>query len=127
MNKRLFRASAIFAAILASLVMVTSARAQDKTNAAGEQFFIVSSVDAPNSRLLLKRPSEVTLLMKVTSKTKYFNESGKPAHLSDLRAGDTVWLMVGKGGTEPTASVIRMGPMTVAELHRDYLDYPEIK
>ncbi|HWG58330.1 MAG TPA: hypothetical protein VN661_04710 [Candidatus Acidoferrales bacterium] len=129
MNKkcRFFRALGFGVVMLAAALLTASSYAQEKKNAAGEQFFIVSSVDAPNSRLLLKRASEVTLLMKVDSKTKYLDESGKPIRLSDLRAGDTVWVLVGKSGTEPTASRIRMGPMTVAELHRDYLDYPEIK
>jgi hypothetical protein len=103
-----------------------SASAQGKKTPSGEEFYIIASVDQPKSELLLKRPSEVTLLMKVTEKTKYQDESGKAIPLSDFRAGDTVWV-VATGGAEPTAIRIRRGGMTIPELHRYYLDYPEIK
>ena len=97
-----------------------------KTNAKGEQFFIVASLDQSKSEILLKRPDEVTELLNATPKTQYFDENGKPLKLSDLRAGDTVWV-TSSGGAHPTAIRIRKGQMTVAELHRYYLDYPEIK
>ncbi len=97
-----------------------------KTTAAGEQFFIVASLDQSKSEILLKRPDEVTLLLNATPKTQYFDENGKPLKLSDLRAGDTVWV-TSTGGAHPTAIRVRKGQMTIAELHRYYLDYPEIK
>lgn len=99
---------------------------QPKKTPSGEEFFLVASIDQSKSEILLKRPSEVTLLLSATPKTQYLDESGKPLKLSDLRAGDTVWV-ISSGGAQPTAIRIRKGQMTIAELHRDYLDYPEIK
>jgi hypothetical protein len=97
-----------------------------KTNASGEQFFIVASLDQSKSEILLKRPDEVTELINTTSKTQYFDENGKPLKLSDMRAGDTVWV-TSTGGAHPTVIRIRKGEMTIADLHRYYLDYPEIR
>ena len=97
-----------------------------KKTSAGEQFYIVASLDQSKSQLLLKLPSEVTLLMSVTGTTQIQDESGASLKLSDLRAGDTVWV-VSSGGAQPTAVHIRKGQMTIADLHRYYLDYPEIK
>ena len=53
-----------------------------KKTPTGEQFFIVASVDLQKSQLLLKRPTEVTLLVHVDDKTKYLDSAGKPAQLS---------------------------------------------
>jgi hypothetical protein len=104
----------------------TSAAAQDKKTPTGEAFFIVASVDQSKSQFLLKRPTEVTLLVKVDANTKYVDDTGQPMKTTDFRAGDTIWLTSTGGGDEPTAVRIRKGQMTVAELHRSYLDYPEI-
>lgn len=98
-----------------------------KKTPTGEQFFIVASVDLQKSQLLLKHPTEVTLLAHVDDKTKYLDSAGKPTQLSNLRAGDTVWVTLSNGSSGPTAVQVRKGEMTVAELHRYYLDYPEIK
>lgn len=97
-----------------------------KTTPSGEQFYIIASLDQSKSEILLKRPDEVTLLLNATPKTQYFDETGKALKLSDLRAGDTVWV-TSTGGAQPTAVRIRKGQMTIAELHRYYLDYAEIK
>lgn len=97
-----------------------------KKTAAGEQFYIIASLDLAKSQLLLKLPSEVTLLMNVPPNTPIRDENGASLKLSDLRAGDTVWV-VASGGAEPNAVRIRKGQMTVADLHRYFLDYPEIK
>jgi hypothetical protein len=99
----------------------------NKKTPEGEQFFMVASVDLQKSQLLLKRPTEVTLLTHVGDKTKYLDSAGKPIQLSNLRAGDTVWVTVSNGSSGATATRVRKGDMTVAELHRYYLDYPEIK
>jgi hypothetical protein len=104
-----------------------SASAQDKKTAAGESFFIVASVDQQKSQFLLKRPTEVTLLVSVNANTQYFDDSGNRLKGTDFRAGDTIWLTSSGSGDEPTAVRIRKGEMTVAELHHSYLDYPEIK
>jgi hypothetical protein len=107
-------------------VPVSTKVEKPKLNAKGEEFFIVASLDQAKSEILLKRPDEVTLLLNTTPKTQYFGEDGKPLKLSDLRAGDTVWV-TSTGGAHPTAIGIRKGEMTVADLHRYYLDYSEIK
>ncbi|MGA8872486.1 MAG: hypothetical protein WB460_15170 [Candidatus Acidiferrales bacterium] len=107
-------------------VPATTKVATPKTNAKGEQFFIIASLDQSKSEILVKRPDEVTLLLNATPKTQYFDENGKPLKLSDLRAGDTVWV-TSTGGAQPTAIRIRKGQMTLADLHRYYLDYAEIK
>jgi hypothetical protein len=112
--------------LFAALSLALSAHAQEKKNPAGEQFFIVSSVDQAKSQVLLKRPTEVTLLMKVDGKTQFLDEQGKSLKLTDLRAGDTVWVNSSLAAKDdgPVAVRIRKGPMTVQELHRLYLDYP---
>ncbi|HTW23983.1 MAG TPA: hypothetical protein VMD78_10310 [Candidatus Baltobacteraceae bacterium] len=97
-----------------------------KTTEKGEQFFIIASLDQQKAEILLKRPDEVTELLNTTPKTQYLDENGKPLKLSDLRAGDTVWVTL-SGGANPTAIRVRKGQMTVADLHRYFLDYPEIK
>jgi hypothetical protein len=96
-------------------------------NSAGEQFFIIASVDRQNSQMLLKRPTEVTVLVKLSPNTKYLDDSGKPTTLASFRAGATVWAKLSGNGPEPTVTQIRQGEMTVADLHRYYLDYPVIK
>jgi len=94
----------------------------------GEQFFIVASIDLQKTQLLLKYPTEVTLLVLVNNATKFTDENGKPLKLSDFRAGDTVWMVSSPAGSgEATGLRIRKGQMTVADLHRYYLDYEEIK
>ncbi len=93
----------------------------------GEQFFIVASVDLQKSQMLLKYPTEVTLLMRVDGATKFADDSGAPLKLSDFRAGDTVWVSSTSNKGDVTAVRVRKGRMGVADLHRYYLDYPEIK
>jgi hypothetical protein len=98
-----------------------------KKTSAGEQFFIVASLDLQKSQLLLKYPTEVTLLVKANGQTKFVDESGTPMKLSDLRAGDTVWLTSSASPDGTAALKIRKGEMTVPDLHRYYLDYSEIR
>jgi len=93
----------------------------------GEEFFIVASVDLQKSQMLLKYPTEVTLLMRVDGTTKFVDDSGAPLKLSDFRAGDTVWVSSTDNKGDVTAVRVRKGRMDVADLHRYYLDYPEIK
>jgi len=101
--------------------------APGKKTPAGEQFFIVASVDLQKSQLLLKYPTEVTVLMHVGDSTKFEDNSGQPLKLSDFRAGDTVWVNSRTGGEEITAARVRKGGMNVADLHRYYLSYAEIR
>ena len=98
-----------------------------KKTAAGEQFFIIGSVDLTQQQILLKWPTEVTLLLKVTPNTKFESESDKPLKLSDFRAGDTVWVTYSGTGTDATAVHVRAGIMSVDDLHKYYLDYAVIK
>jgi hypothetical protein len=109
-----------------SIAPVASPSREPKT-ANGEQFFIVASIDQQRSQILLKHPTEVTQLMRLEPSTKYLDESGKPLQISDLRAGDTVLVTSSGDKSEPSVTRIRKGEMTVADLHRYYLDYPEIK
>ena len=74
-----------------------------KKTATGEQFFIIASVDLQKSQVLLKYPTEVTLLAHVDDKTKYLDSAGKPAKLSSLRAGDTVWVTLSNGASGAAA------------------------
>ena len=98
-----------------------------KPTSAGEHFFIIGSVDQAQQQVLLKWPTEVTLLLKVTADTKFLSESGKPLKFGDFRAGDTVWVAYNGTGSNATAVRLRAGVMTVAELHQYYLDYSVIK
>lgn len=87
-----------------------------------DEFFIVSSIDAGRGRIVLKRPTEVTLVMHVTGRTVYRDERGRPLRLTDLRAGDTAYISYARDAAgEATASLVRLGPMTVQELERRYL------
>jgi len=77
-----------------------------------DEFFIVSSVDLPHNRLVLKRPTETTVLATVAPNIR----------INDLRSGDTIFAV-----TKPQADgslmivSLRRGGMTVEELRRRYL------
>ena len=88
----------------------------------GDEFYIVSSVDAARSRLVLKRPTEVTVVVRVGERTADRSEDGKPLRFSDLRAGDTIWVVASKESDgQLSARAIRRGPMTLQELQKRYL------
>lgn len=112
--------------ILAAVLLATWSLPAIPRTAAGsaapvaDDFVIVSSVDVAQKRLVLKRPSEVTVLVRVTGKTTYRSEQNRPLQLEDLRAGDTVFIRVGTGSEADAAKTIRKGPMTLEELHRRY-------
>jgi hypothetical protein len=125
MNKS-FRPRAALLILLGMFLMAT-AEAQERKTSAGEEFFIVASIDEANAQLLLKRPTEVTQLAKVSERTPFVDEKGKAIHLTDLRAGDTVWAVTSGSGTNLGIARLRKGPMTVGELHQYFLDYPQIK
>jgi hypothetical protein len=125
---RLSRFLVISFAVLAAASLASRVQAQSKKASGGEEFFILSSIDPSKSQVLLKRPTEVTQLMKVTDKTVILDTTNKPLHLADLHAGDTAWVTSsGSDESGPTALRIRKGPMTVELLHRYFLDYPVIK
>jgi hypothetical protein len=98
----------------------TRSRSIDNRSYAGE-FFIISSVDLSKNQLLLKRPTEVTEVMSVNSKTRYVDEKGNLIKLTDLRAGDTVYITPQPANGGLLAIDIRKGPMTLNELRRRYL------
>jgi hypothetical protein len=98
-----------------------------KATSAGEHFFIIGSVDQAQQQILLKWPTEVTLLLKVTPDTKFVSEAEKPLKLGDFRAGDTVWVTYKGSGDTATAEHVRAGIMSVADLHKYFLDYAVIK
>ena len=127
MNK-LSRSLIFSFALLVAASLALRVQAQSKKTSGGEEFFIVSSIDPAKSQVLLKRPTEVTLLMKITDKTVILDSKTKPLHLTDLQAGDTVWVTSsGTADSGPTALTIRKSPMTVELLHRYFLDYAVIK
>jgi hypothetical protein len=110
--------------LLALLILLGTAAADAPAAPATgnrEEFFIVSSLDAARGRIVLKRPTEVTLLMRVTAQTTYRDEQGKPLRLTDLRTGDTAFITYRQDTGAPTALLVRLGPMTVQELQRTYL------
>jgi hypothetical protein len=87
-----------------------------------EDFFIVSSVDLGHGTMVLKRPTEVTLTMRVTPKTRCRDERGKPIQLSSFRAGDTVFIAASPDPSgQLVATTIRQGVMTLPELQKRYL------
>lgn len=90
----------------------------------GEDFFIISSVDVAKNQLVLKHPTEVTELMLVNDKTTCLNEMGKNFACKDLRAGDTVFITSSRSDRGARTAVrIRVGPMTIEEVHRKYVDF----
>ncbi len=122
---RLIQSLTLSLGLLTALALAVPAPADRKKPAASnDEFFIVSSVDLLKHQLVLKRPTEVTVLMHVNDKTAYLDANGKPLRLTDLRAGDTVYVNATAGSDgELLAQRIRKGPMTVQELHKRYLSY----
>ena len=107
-------------------VLMTPVFAQSGTDPAGTNFgkgdfYIVSSIDLAKKQILLKRPTEVTELMRVDGETRYFEESGKAMRLADLRAGDTVFITSKPAGGQSVAVTIHKGPMTLDLLRERYL------
>jgi hypothetical protein len=88
-------------------------------------FFIVSSIDLAKKQILLKRPTEVTELMRVDGNTHYLDEREKAIRLTDLRAGDTVYIMSKPSGGQSVAVTISKGPMTLDVLRERYLKNPK--
>jgi hypothetical protein len=112
--------------LILALVLPMAAQQTAKNTAAGMSaagdFFIISSVDQAKKQLLLKRPTEVTEVMSVDDNTHYFDEHGKAIQLTALRAGDTIYIQSTRRVDGALAQSIRLGPMTVEELHRRYLN-----
>ena len=114
--------AAILAIIVGGAVPLRAEKAQRQAPS-GDEFFIISSVNLTKNQLVLKRPTEVTVLMEVNDKTTCLDDNGKPLHLKDLRAGDTVFVASRPnqaGGF--VATRIRKGYMTFEEVHSRYLN-----
>ena len=108
-------------AVLIAPVFAQSGRGPAGADLGTQDFYIVSSIDLAKKQILLKRPTEVTELMRVDGETRYFEESGKPMRLADLRAGDTVFIMSKPAASQPVAVTIHKGPMTLDVLRQRYL------
>jgi hypothetical protein len=112
----------VFFILLGTAAWPLRAATAPRAASSDEQFFIISSVDLKKDQLVLKRPTEVTVLMDVNDKTVVLDEKGNPLHLKDLRAGDTVFVTSRKDKDDPpVATRIRKGYMTPEEVHRRYL------
>jgi len=122
MNRRTaLKACAGLLGSLLALPLWAEKPGQAATPGEGE-FFVISSVDAKKNQIVLKRPTEVTEVVRVSEKTAYLDEQGKALLFKELRAGDTVYVtfVAGSSGGRMVGR-IRKGPMTVEELHRRYL------
>ncbi len=98
------------------------AQGKEAGSTKAEEFFIVSSVNSNKEQLVLKRPTEVTLLVRVNDKTAYLDQQGRPLQLKDFRAGDTVYVTLRSSAEGPAVITrIRKGLMTLVELRRRYL------
>jgi hypothetical protein len=100
------------------------AAAKLRTPAAADagDFYIVSSIATAQKQIVLKLPTEVTLLVQTNPQSQFLDEQGKPLTLKDLRAGDTVFVVLQKATTgTPVVKTLQRGGMTVNELHKKYM------
>ncbi len=127
MNKSIRFGILAFVAILAAVIS-TPDWAQSRGSAAdtrSEQFYIISSVDMQKHQVVFMRPTQLTVVATTTDQTAYVGEQNQKLALKDLRAGQTVWATLRKDKSGAVAVLkIREGAMSVAQLHRLYLDYP---
>jgi hypothetical protein len=114
--------AALCAAFLMLVVVSAHAQTPPPTTKFPDAFFVVSSVDRTHNALILLAPTEIAEVFQVTDKTQFFDENNKSLKLSDLRAGDTIYVSshTNSDGTF-TLDRVRKGEMTVAELRRRYL------
>jgi hypothetical protein len=124
MTRGIFKISlALFMGIIAGLPLAAG-MPQRGVAQEGEEFFIISSVNMAKNQLVLKHPTEVTELMLVNDKTTCLNEQGKSFGCQQLRAGDTVYVTSRPSGKDARTAVrIRIGAMTIEEIHRKYVDF----
>jgi hypothetical protein len=121
------RGTVISTAVVAILSLASLALADRRLRgtgapSAGEEFYIISTVDLAKKQMVLKKPTEVTVLMLVPDKTTLTNLEGKRIQLKDLRAGDTVYVRAAPDSQgRLVASSIRIGIMTERELYEHYL------
>jgi hypothetical protein len=116
------RRSSLSVLLILGAISTSPAQSALAAGAEKDEFFIVSSVDLLKKAMVVKRPTEVTLTIRVTDRTRCRSESGKIIRLSDLRAGDTVFIASDRDASgQLFASSIREGVMTVPELQKRYL------
>lgn len=111
---------AIVVAMTIPCLLSQEVKSTPDVSAAGD-FYIISSVDLSKRQILLKLPTEVTQLIRVDARTQYLDVHGKAIKLTDLLAGDTVYIVSMRNGDQPVAITIRKGPMTVEILRERYL------
>ncbi len=125
MNKKLL-SSALFAVLVAMILSTGSAAlAARKAASAREtrnEFFIVSEVRLKRHQLVLELPTQITKVMFLNDKTVFENKQGRRLPLTDMRAGDTVYVTYAQESGNAVALTIRQGPMTVAILRQRYFN-----
>lgn len=116
------RMATLFVALL--MAATVSAPLLAQTNARGEEFFMISSVDQQKHQVVLMRPTQLTVVADLDAQTMCLGEKGQKLTPKDLRAGDTVWAVV-KGEKNGTTRAVRIreGAMTLAEMQKLYLHY----
>jgi hypothetical protein len=124
MNRKLI-SGAIFTVMAAMLLASTAPTALAATEAGvtrehRNEFFIVSEVNPKRHQLILEMPTQITMVMHLNKKTVFENRQGHRLPLTDIRAGDTVYVTYLREDGSSTALTIRRGPMTVAILHTRY-------
>ncbi|HEV2297611.1 MAG TPA: hypothetical protein VGR72_03740 [Candidatus Acidoferrales bacterium] len=127
MNKKMIFVASTLVAILALLVVapLDAQTPKSPSDSRGEQFYVISSVDMQKHQIVLMRPTQLTVVATTNEQTAYVGEKGQKLGLKDLHAGQTVWATLRKDKDSQVAVMkIREGAMTVAELHKLYLDYP---
>ncbi len=124
-NRRLFQSVlfcfasfTLFAAAVAAPAW--AATRKGPTRKIRDEFFIISEVHLKEHNLVLELPTQITMLMRVTSKTIFINGNGHRQPLNKIRAGDTVYINYLKAPRGPLALKIREGPMTVQILRKRY-------
>jgi hypothetical protein len=89
---------------------------------ASDEYFMVSSVDKAHNALIVLRPTQITATLIMNDKTQFADENGKPLKLSDFRTGDTIFAgFTTQAGGVLTATHVRKGMMTMAEMRKRYL------
>jgi hypothetical protein len=116
--RKLMLLSALAAVIFTSAFAV---RAQVQAKAGSDEFFVISSIDKAHSALVLLRPTQITATIGVNDKTKYVDENGKSIKMTDLRTGDTIFVTYSTQNNALSATNVRKGMMTTAEMRKRYL------
>lgn len=71
--------------------------------------------------LLVKKPTEISEVLRVNDKTRYMDNAGKRIDLTDLPPATWGYIRTAQTGSGKVAVTIRKEPMTIEELHRRYV------